>query len=322
MSTSTRRSHARHQPTRHPPRTIREEVLAGLRADRKRLPPKLFYDARGAALFEEITSLEEYYPTRTELKILRTRASEIAALAGPRVALIEFGSGAGVKVRLLLDALEDPVAYVPLDISGEQLERVAASLRDEYPTVDIHPVRADYTMPFDLPAFPADTRDVAFFPGSTIGNFEPTAAAAFLRGVRKTVGVGGGLILGVDRRKPVEVLEAAYNDSSGVTAAFNLNLLTRLNREFGADFDLNKFRHKAFFNDEASRIEMHLESLDEQVVNVAGSPIHFTVGETLWTESSYKYDLPRLEALVEEAGFHINRLWTDERERFWVGFMD
>jgi dimethylhistidine N-methyltransferase len=300
---------------------MREEVLAGLRAPRKALSPKFFYDAHGAELFERITTLEEYYPTRSELAILEARVGEIAALAGPAVALVEYGSGAGHKVRLLLDALDAPVAYVPIDISGEQLERVAASLRDDYPQVDIHPYRADYTRPLELPRFPMARRRVAFFPGSTIGNFEPTAAAGFLRRVRRSVEDNGALIIGVDRRKDPALLEQAYNDQAGVTAAFNLNLLTRLNRELGATFDLAQFYHRAVFNDEASRIEMHLESLTDQVVTVAGVDIPFRAGETIWTESSYKYDLPRLEQLAADAGFRIDQLWSDPDQRFWVGFL-
>jgi L-histidine N-alpha-methyltransferase len=300
---------------------MREEVLAGLQAAQKKLSPKFFYDAHGAELFERITTLEEYYPTRSELAILEARVGEIAALAGPAVSLVEYGSGAGHKVRLLLDALDAPVAYVPIDISGEQLERVAASLRDDYPQVDIHPYRADYTRPLELPRFPMARRRVAFFPGSTIGNFEPTAAAGFLRRVRRSVEDNGALIIGVDRRKDPAILEQAYNDQAGVTAAFNLNLLTRLNRELGATFDLAQFRHQAVFNDEASRIEMHLESLVDQVVTVAGVAIPFRAGETIWTESSYKYDLPRLEQLAADAGFRIDQLWSDPDQRFWVGFL-
>jgi dimethylhistidine N-methyltransferase len=301
---------------------MREEVLAGLQAPRKRLSPKFFYDARGAELFERITTLAEYYPTRTELGILEQRVDEIAEMVGSRVALIEYGSGAGRKVRLLLEALETPVAYVPIDISGEQLERVAASLRDDYPDVEIHPYRADYTRPLDLPRFPQARRRVAFFPGSTIGNFEPDAAIDFLRRIRHGVEDNGALILGVDRRKDPAVLERAYNDAEGVTAAFNLNLLTRLNRELGATFDLERFRHRAVFNEAASRIEMHLESVADQVVTVAGVAVPFRAGETIWTESSYKYDHARLEALVGEAGFTIHHCWTDPDEHFWVAVLE
>ncbi|MDB4885788.1 MAG: methyltransferase [Gemmatimonadetes bacterium] len=294
------------------------EVLQGLQASQKTLPPKLFYDATGAELFERICLQPEYYPTRTELAILQAHASEIARLAGPRCALVEYGSGAGVKVRLLLDALEDPVAYVPIDISREQLARVARDLADDYPGVAIVPVAADYTTRISLPPLPAGARRLAFFPGSTIGNFHPTEAAAFLWRVRRTVGPAGALVLGVDRRKDARVLDAAYDDAAGVTAAFNRNILTRLNRELGATFDVERFAHRASFNEASSRVEMHLVSLAEQRVDVAGTTIRFGLGETIWTESSYKYDAQRLEELVSAAGFRIEREWTDDAQRFWV----
>jgi dimethylhistidine N-methyltransferase len=300
---------------------IRAQVLDGLLSEVKTLPASLFYDATGARLFEEICELPEYYVTRTETGILRDNAGEIAALAGPAAALIEYGSGAGVKVRYILDELEDPAAYVPVDISGEQLVAVAAERSRQYPGLPVKPVCADYTMPFELPALPRDARRVAFFPGSTIGNFHPTEAAAFLHRVRHTVGPRGALILGVDRRKDAGVLHAAYNDAAGVTGAFNLNLLTRINRELAGTFDAAHFRHRAWFNDEASRIEMHIESLRAQCVRVAGARVAFEAGETIHTECSYKYDLPRLEALVRAAGFRIERLWTDEREWFWEAFL-
>jgi L-histidine Nalpha-methyltransferase len=300
---------------------IQGDVVRGLGASPKVLPPKLFYDATGAALFERICTLPEYYLTRTELGILRANIGEIAALAGPRCALVEYGSGAGVKIRLLLDALRAPVAYVPIDISQEQLATVAANLAREYPQLAVRPVWADYTAPLRLPALPADARRLAFFPGSTIGNFHPTEAAAFLGRVRRTVGSDGALLLGVDRRKSARVLRAAYDDAAGVTAAFNLNMLARINRELGADFDLTRFRHRARWNDEASRIEMHLESRSAQTVHVGDREFRFARGETIWTESSYKYDGERLEALVSAAGFEIERLWTDEREWFWVAML-
>jgi dimethylhistidine N-methyltransferase len=300
---------------------MRNDVLAGLRAARKQIAPKYFYDAHGAALFEQITRLDAYYLTRSELAILEARVGAIASRAGPRAALIEYGSGAGIKVRRLLDALDRPAAYVPIDISGEQLRRVAASLRDDYPDVDIHPLRADYTRPLELPHLEGAARTVAFFPGSTIGNLQPQAAAHFLRGVRQSIGPDGALVLGVDRRKDPARLEAAYNDPEGVTAAFNRNLLVRLNRELRADFAIDRFRHLAFFNAEASRIEMHLESTEAQVVTVAGAAIPFEAGETIWTESSYKYDEPMLERLTGEGGFRIEELWTDPEENFWLGYL-
>jgi len=305
--------------------SLRAEVLGGLTAEPKTLPPKLFYDATGAELFERITTLPEYYLTRAELEILDARAHEIAALAAPRAVLVEYGSGAGVKVRLLLDAFaaaRTPLAaYVPIDISREQLADVAAQIAAEYPEVPVHLVCADYTAPLRLPDLPQRARRVAFFPGSTIGNFHPTEAAAFLRRVRRTVADDGALVLGVDRRKDAAVLNAAYDDAAGVTAAFNLNMLHRLNRELGADFDVSRFAHRAFFNEAASRVEMHLVSLDRQVVSVAGARIGFEAGETIWTESSYKYDRDALDLLVTSAGFRIARLWTDSAEQFWVAYL-
>lgn len=309
---------ARHADGAH---ALRTEALRGLTAEPKTLPPKLFYDAEGAALFERICELPEYYLTRTELGILRAHVDEIAALAGPRAALVEYGSGAGTKVRLLLDALESPAAYVPIDIAQAQLAQVSREIARDYPQVRVAPLYADYTRPVKLPRLPHDARRVAFFPGSTIGNFHPTEAAAFLRRVRRAVGARGALILGVDRRKSARTLLAAYDDAAGVTAAFNRNVLARLDRELGADFDLGRFRHRAVWNDRASRIEMHLVSDGAQVVHLAGVPIRFADGESIWTESSYKYDRGRLEQLVAAGGFAIERLWTDARRRFWVGFL-
>lgn len=302
--------------------TLAADVLRGLQSARKTLPPKLFYDAAGAELFEQICVQPEYYPTRAELEILERRAGEIATLTGPRSALIEYGSGAGVKVTLLLDAMERPAAYVPIDISREQLAGVAADLAAAYPDVAVRPLFGDYSQPLELPPLPAGARRVGFFPGSTIGNFHPAEATAFLRRIRRTVGADGALILGVDRRKDRAVLDAAYNDAAGVTAAFNLNLLSRLNRELGADFDVECFAHRAFFNAEASRVEMHLVSLADQVVHVAGARIGFEAGETIWTESSYKYDEARLDDVVGSAGFRVRERWTDAGERFWVAFLE
>jgi len=300
---------------------LRAEVLAGLALPQKTLPPKLFYDAAGAALFERICELDEYYLTRAELSILRAHAGDIAALVGPGAALVEYGSGAGMKVRLLLDAMHAPVAYVPLDISREQLARVVAELSGNYPHVPVLPVCADYTLPLTVPDLPQRARRVAFFPGSTIGNFHPTEAAAFLRRVRRVIGKDGALLLGVDRRKHESVLHAAYDDREGVTAAFNLNALARLNHDFGADFDLAAFEHRAIWNASVGRIEMHLESLAEQTAHIAGERFFMAQGETIWTESSYKYDRRRLDQLVTEGGFRVERRWTDERGQFWLAFL-
>lgn len=298
------------------------EVLRGLRTSPKTLPPKLLYDAEGARLFERICALEEYYLTRTELGILEQRAGEIADLAGARCALVEYGSGAGVKVRLLLDALDSPAAYVPVDISREQLARVARALGSAYPKVAVWPVCADYTRRLRLPPAAAASRWLGFFPGSTIGNFHPAEATAFLRRVRRTIGRTGALVLGIDRIKDARTLLAAYDDRAGVTAAFNRNVLARLNRELGADFDLARFRHRAVVDEAKGRVEMHLESMEAQTVHVAGVPLSFARGETIWTESSYKYDRPRLERVVGAAGFAITRLWSDARELFWVAFLE
>lgn len=299
-----------------------DEVLRGLLATPKTLPPKLFYDRIGAALFERICTLPEYYLTRSELEILERRAGAIADLAGPDCALVEYGSGAGVKVRFLLDAMVRPAAYVPIDISGEQLGRVAREIAGAYPSLPVRPVRADYTRPLVLPALPNAARRIAFFPGSTIGNFHPTEAAAFLHRIRHTVGEHGSLVLGVDRIKGSAVLDAAYDDAEGVTAAFNMNMLARLNRELVADFDLDAFEHRAFFNPEAGRVEMHLVSLVRQTVHIAGASIEFTNGETIWTESSYKYDASRLRELASAAGFRIAERWTDTKGSFWVAYLE
>jgi len=297
------------------------DVLSGLRGTQKTLPAKLFYDERGAELFEQICTLDEYYLTRSELAILRAHAGDIAALAGPDCALIEYGSGAGIKIRLLLDALKRPAAYVPIDISSEQLERVAAQIAADYPSLEVRPVVADYTRPLQLPDLRPRARRVAFFPGSTIGNFHPAEATAFLARIRRVVSSDGALVLGVDRRKNVAILNAAYDDRQGITAEFNLNVLRRINRELGANFDLDKFEHVAFFNETASRVEMHIKSLDRQCVNIAGVRIPFEKNETIWTESSYKYDEPMLNAVVGAAGFRVERLWTDPDENFWVTFL-
>lgn len=303
------------------PASLQAAVLRGLADGQKTLPAALFYDATGARLFEEICEQPEYYPTRTEISILERHAGDLARHAGPGVVLIEYGSGAGVKVRYLLDTLESPVAYVPVDVSREQLEEVARERAEQYPVLRIAPVCADYTLPFELPSLPAAARRVAFFPGSTIGNFHPTEATAFLRRVRYTVGARGGLVLGVDRRKDPQLLHDAYNDANGVTAAFNRNMLARLNRELGATFDLSRFAHRAFFNDALSRIEMHLESRASQVVRVAGEEFTFEQGETIHTESSYKYDEARLHALVEGSGFCVQALYTDDRALFWEAWL-
>lgn len=303
------------------PASLQCAALHGLASQDKTLPAALFYDTIGARLFEEICKVPEYYPTRTELSILEQNAPTLASQVGSKAALIEYGSGSGEKVQYLLDNLTSPAAYIPVDVSREQLLEVAANRSVEYPSLPILPICADYTQPFDFPQLSTESRRVAFFPGSTIGNFHPNEAAAFLRQIRQTIMQEGKLILGVDRRKDSAVLDAAYNDRAGLTAAFNLNILAHLNRELAATFDLSNFRHIAFFNDAASRIEMHLESLTSHRVVIAGQVIDFEAGETIHTECSYKYDEESLAELVKDSGFHIDALYTDPREWFWIALL-
>lgn len=303
-----------------PSEGFRADVLAGLSRPRKQLPAKYFYDAAGSRLFDAITELPEYYPTRTELGILRRDAAAVAARCGPRCLLVELGAGSLTKVRLLLDRLDRPAGFVPVDVSGDHLRAAAAALADDYPDLEVLPVVADFTRPFAPPELPA-ARRVVFFPGSTIGNFDPPAADALLRRVARLVGPGGGLVLGIDLRKDVGVLERAYNDAAGVTAAFNRNLLERINRELGADFDPAAFRHRAFFNRECSRIEMHLVSTAEQRVRVGGAVFAFRPGESIHTENSYKYDVAGFAARAAGCGLRLAETWTDPRGYFAVLYL-
>lgn len=303
------------------PHALRATILDGLRSTPKTLPATLFYDERGAALFEQICTLPEYYLTRTEESILDAQAGALARLMGPRVALIELGSGAATKVRPLLRALESPVAYVPVDVSREQLLDVATERAIEFPQLSVLPVWADYTAGVTLPNALGDARRVAFFPGSTIGNLHPHEASEFLRSVRDLTGLDGGLVLGVDRRKDAALLDAAYNDTQGVTAAFNLNMLTHLNREFDADCDLSAYRHFAWFNEAESRIEMHLVAVVDNTIRIFGDEIHVAEGESIRTEVSYKYDRARLDAVATAGGWTVEELFTDERNWFWVAWL-
>jgi L-histidine Nalpha-methyltransferase len=295
------------------------DVLGGLQGTPKRVPAKYFYDATGSALFEAITEQPEYYPTRAEMRILREHAADIAALVPEGAALIEFGSGSSKKARILLRALPALAAYVPVDICREMIEQEAAELRPDFPSLKVLPVTADITQDFALPdAAKAAPLRVGFFPGSTIGNFEPHEAAAFLRHAGKVLGPGARLILGTDLVKPAEVLNAAYNDAAGITARFNLNLLTRINRELGGTFNLDGFEHHAFYNRERHRVEMHLASLKRQKAKVAGETVDFRAGETIHTENSYKYSLEKLAALARGAGWRQLKLWTDARRYFSI----
>jgi dimethylhistidine N-methyltransferase len=298
-----------------------EDVLLGLRAETRTLPSKYFYDDYGSQLFEEICAQDEYYLTRTELDIMHAHAREMAELFGPTCLLIEYGSGSSTKTRLLLDALADPAGYVPIDISRGALLASADSLSAAYPDLEILPVCADYTDAFQLPVpGKAVARRIAYFPGSTIGNFDRASARRFLRQVAE-VCRGGGLLIGVDLQKDFNILHHAYNDAQGITARFNKHLLERINDELDADFQLAQFAHYAFYNPQAARVEMHLVSQQAQTIHIGQTPIVFRRGESIWTESSYKYALADFAALAASVGFSVERVWTDARELFSVQYL-
>ncbi|MCW5623843.1 MAG: L-histidine N(alpha)-methyltransferase [Burkholderiales bacterium] len=297
------------------------DFVAGLARRPRRIPPKHFYDAEGSRLFDRICELPEYYPTRTELRILADHAPEMAAQIGPHAEIVEFGAGSLVKIRLLLDALDAPRRYLPIDISGEHLNASAVALRADHPDLIVQPIIADYTRPFALPPRLDGTgRRIGFFPGSTIGNFDPDDALAFLTQAGRLLR-GGGLLLGFDLVKGPEVLHAAYNDAQGVTAAFNLNLLARANAELGADFDLDAFDHAAFYNAPLRRVEMHLVSRRAQSVRVNGRCYAFDEGETVHTENSHKFTLDGLRAMATQAGFGVGPAWTDPERLFCVHWL-
>lgn len=301
---------------------FRRDVLAGLSASRKTLPCKYLYDEKGARLFEAICELEEYYPTRTELSVLRENIDEIASLLGPRANLVELGSGNCLKTRLLLDRLDQPASYSPVDVARPQLLECSARLAQLYPGLAVEPVCADYTRRFALPPPPAGSGATTFFfPGSTIGNFEPEDAVRFLRRIARLCGSTGGLLLGVDLKKSPRMLHAAYNDAQGVTAEFNLNLLTRINRELRGSFDLDQFQHRAFYNVPADRIEMHVVSCRRQTVAVDGHHFDFAQGESIVTEHSYKYTVGEFRRLAAQAGFEVARHWYNERLWFSVHYL-
>jgi dimethylhistidine N-methyltransferase len=297
-------------------------VLDGLTRKPRAIPAKFLYDARGSALFDAICELPEYYLTRTETSILKNCASELAQLAGPGCALVEFGSGSSVKTRLLLDAMPELAAYVPIDISRQHLDATAAKLRRDYPWLRVEPVCADYMALEELPADVNGAPRLGFFPGSTIGNLEPQDATSFLRRARHLLGDRGAMVLGVDLRKDHQRLHDAYNDRAGVTAAFTLNLLRRMNRELDATFDLAAFAHDAFYDPREGRIEIYFRSLRDQSVTVAGRVFSFAEGERVHTEYSYKYDDAGIEALAGSAGFRIDRTWTDPARLFAVVYME
>ncbi len=298
-----------------------EDVARGLRGRPKAIPCKYFYDYRGAQLFDQICRLAAYYPTRAELDILRQHGADIASAAGAESDIVELGSGAALKTRLLLSALGMPRRYVPVDVSGEQLEATAAALRGEYPGLEVEPVCADFTQPFSVRPPEPGRRLLVFFPGSTIGNFSPIEAAALMARMRRTCGPTGALLVGIDLKKDPAVLHRAYNDEKGVTAAFNMNLLVRANRELGADFALERFRHYAFYNPLEGRIEMNLVSLERHAVSIAGEHFELEAGEPITTEYSYKYELGQFAELAAAAGLGARQAWLDANRWFAVVYL-
>ncbi len=306
--------HDLHPPLAH----FQDEVLAGLRQHPPYIPPKFFYDERGSQLFDGITQTQAYYPTRAETEILTVRATEIAERVGAEGVLLEPGGGSCIKVRLLLDALR-PRAFVPMDISREHLRSAAEALAADFRWLEIHAECSDFTHRMELPpTAPQDGPRLAFFPGSSIGNFDPEAAVRFIGSVADLVGPEGFLLIGVDLRKSKAILEAAYDDPEGITAAFNLNLLERINRELGADFDLSAWRHRALYNESLGRVEMHLVSDRQQRVEIAGAVFDFSPGDHIHTENSYKYAIDGFQGLARQAGMTPVTVWTDEQGLFSV----
>ena len=298
-----------------------DAVLEGLSRADKAIPCRFLYDERGSALFDQICELQEYYPTRTETRILEASAAEIARRVGPGATLIELGSGSSIKVRILLEAFDGPAAYVAVDVSREHLRRAAARLAADFPALEVAAVCADYGASFPLPELGGGGRRIAFFPGSTIGNLEPEAALAFLKLWARRLGPGAAMLVGVDLKKDPGILHAAYDDSEGVTAAFSLNLLARANRELGSDFDLGGFRHEARYDQGKGRIEIHLRSLKDQTVRLAGREVAFARGERMHVEHSYKYGLEQFRELARAAGFEPEAVFTDPRGLFSVHYL-
>jgi dimethylhistidine N-methyltransferase len=301
---------------------LRADVVRGLSAAEKAIPSKYFYDQAGSQLFEQICGLDEYYLTRTELAIMRRHSREMAALAGPDCLVIELGSGSSTKTQILLDQLQHPAAYVPVDLAEDLLRQSVRKLRRLYRRLDVLPICGDFTQAIDLPlARKQPARHLVYFPGSTLGNFQPAEARNLLRGTARLCGPGGALLIGVDLKKDPQLLHAAYNDSQGVTAAFNLNLLARLHRELGADCRLERFWHQAFYNPRLGRIEMHLVSRCRQQLHIDGSSFTLSEGESICTEFSYKYAPGDLECLSADAGFTLQQIWMDERRFFAVAYL-
>ncbi len=299
---------------------FRRDVIEGLSSQTKYIPSKYFYDAIGSDLFEQITRLPEYYPTRTEIQIMKDHAADVAEQIGPKATIVEYGSGSGLKTQLLLKHANSPQRYAAVEISESSLQASIAALRERFPGIEFHPVLADYTREFTLP-FTKDARKVVYFPGSTIGNFKPGPAMEFLKLIRSQVGDEGGLLIGVDLKKDPAVLHAAYNDAQDITAEFNLNLLDRMNRELGADFVRADFDHYAFYNPYEGRIEMHLVSREYQTVNVGSDSFDFIPGEPIVTEYSYKYSPKQFQDLASSAGFFSESLWMDKNRFFGLFYL-
>ena len=297
------------------------EVIKGLSKPQKSLPSKLFYDEKGSKLFDEICELDEYYPTRTETKIMNDNIEEMASHIGDECVLVELGSGSSVKIRFLIDHLPTLAAYIPVDISSNHLINSTEDLKSDHPDLVVYPLNADYTKYFKLPSISVSYKTIdAFYPGSTIGNFTPKEAKAFLKRIVKTCGKNSGLLIGVDLKKDTEILNAAYNDGKGVTAEFNLNILKHINEELDADFDVKNFTHYAFYNEEFGRIEMHLISSKEQCVSISGHKSYLKKEETILTEYSYKYSLDGFAKLVKGI-YNIENVWVDENKLFSVQFL-
>ena len=298
---------------------FREDVLAGLSAPIPAVPARWLYDRRGSELFDEITRLPAYYPTRTETALLKEILPDIAARVHAGAAVVEFGAGSATKTPLLLEALK-PAAYVPVDISGDYLRESAVAVSDQFPAIAVEPVVADFARPFDLPESIANIPKLGFFPGSTIGNFEPEAVVRFLRNCAELLGPGGEMLIGADLKKEPEILEAAYNDRAGINAAFNLNLLERINRELGGDLDVDRFEHLALYNEEQGRMELYVRSTAEQSATISGRRFNFAAGERIHTENSYKYAIDEFHALARRAGFAPVHTWTDQHDLFSVHY--
>ena len=299
-----------------------DELIEGLRKPEKTISPKYFYDERGSQLFEEITRLPEYYPTETELGIMQDNIGEIASLVGKQASLIEFGSGSSLKTRVLLEHLDELAAYVPVDISEDHLLESAMQIREEFPGIDVLPVVADFTQPFQLPSPKVmPVRNIVYFPGSTIGNFTNEAARELLQVMYGEAGAGGALLIGVDLQKDPAIIERAYNDSAGVTAEFNRNMLRHLNREFGADFDLDAFAHSAEYNEEEGRIEIRLVSEQDQEFTLGDESFSIDRDEAILTEYSHKYTLEGFAAMAETAGLRVKKVWMDTERLFSVQYL-